>query len=101
MELDVTNKGWINYLVYSALLYLCYSPPTAIVDLKDKIGSFDARKYDYVNECIPPRRDSVVSMSSETDSPLVVTGAEQKFTYEGLAGRKNQRGERGEHVRNF
>ena len=37
MELDVTN-------------YLSSSPPTALVDLKDKIGSFDdASKYDRVN----------------------------------------------------
>ena len=72
----------------SALLYKCSCPPTTIVDLKDKTGSFDdARKYDHVNECMPPRRDSVVSMSSEMDSPMVVTG-EQKFTYEGLAGHK-------------
>ena len=76
--------------MYSALLYLCSSPPTAIVDLKDKIGSFDdARKHDHVNERIPPRRDSVISMSSKTDSPMDVTGGEQKFTYEGLAEHKN------------
>ena len=80
--------------MYSALLYLCSSPPTTIVDLKDKIGSFDdARKYVRVNECMPPRQDSVVSMSSETDSPTVVTEGEQKFTYEGLAGHKIERGE--------
>ena len=76
--------------MYSALLYLCSSPPTAIVDLKDKIGIFDdARKYDHVNEYIPPRRDSVVSMSSETDSPMDITRGEQKFTYEELAEHKN------------
>ena len=76
--------------MYSALLYLCSFPPTAIVDLKNKIGSFDdARKHDRVNDRMPPRQDSVVNMSSETDSPTVVTGGEQKFTYEGLAGHKN------------
>ena len=75
--------------MYSALLYIYSSPPTTIVDLKGKTGGFDdARKYDHVNECMPPRRDSVVSMSSETDSPMVVTGGELKFTYEGLAGCK-------------
>ena len=77
MELDVTN-------------YLSSSPPTAIVDLKDKIGSFDdASKYDRVNERMPPQRYSVVSMPSETDSPMDVTGGEQKFTYEEWAGAKN------------
>ena len=76
--------------MHSALLYLCSSPPTAIVDLKDKIGSFDdARKYDCVNESMLPRRDSVVGKSRKTGSPMVVTGGEQKFTYEGLAGRKH------------
>ncbi len=55
--------------------------------MKDKIGSFDdAKKLDRVNERMPPRRDSVVSMSSETDSPMAV--GEQKFTYDGV-GRKN------------
>ena len=79
--------------MYSALLYLCSSPPTAIVDLKDKIGSFDdARKHDRVNKRMPPRQDSVVNMSSETYSPTVVTGGEQKFTYEGLAGHKTSEG---------
>ena len=69
---------------------MCSSPPTANVDMKDKIGSFDdARMYDRVNECIPPRRYSVVSMSSETDSPMDITRGEQKFTYEELAGAKN------------
>ena len=72
--------------MYSALLYLCSSLPTAIVDLKEKNGSFDdARKYDRLNERMPPRQDSVVSMSSETAS-AIVTGGEQKFTYEELAG---------------
>ena len=64
--------------------------PTAIVDLKDKIDSFeDARKYDRVNERMPPQQYSVVSMSSKTDSPMDVTREEQKFTYEELAGHKN------------
>ena len=64
--------------------------PNSYCRFEGKIGSFDdARKYDRFNECMPPRRYSVVSMSSETDSPMDVTGGEQKFTYEELAGHKN------------
>ena len=55
---------------------------TALEQWKEKIGSFDdAKMLDCVNERMPPRRDSVVSMSSDTaESPMSV--GEPKFTFD-------------------
>jgi len=65
-----------------ACVFIC----TALEEWKQKIGSFDdARRLDRVNERMPPRRDSVVSMSSEpTESPMSLSG-DTKFTFENTA----------------
>lgn len=65
-----------------ACVFIC----TALEEWKQKIGSFDdARRLDRVNERMPPRRDSVVSMSSEpTESPMSLSG-DAKFTFENTA----------------
>lgn len=83
---NITHYYYItNIDLHSTILALEEFQVLHAGGMRKRVNSFDeARALDRPNERMPPRRESVVSMSSEVaESPMAVNTGDPKFMFDG------------------